>query len=378
MQATDIFPPEYVERARRYHRPLYLALLLDLVLGLALAALLAFAWPGDRLYDATGGGWALRALEFTALVVAVSTAVRLPLSFWRGYLHERRWGFSTQGLRGWLTDQAKGFALGLVLIEAAILGFLTLVHALPRWWPLATAAAAAALVLLLSFLGPVVFEPVFNKFEPLADEELARELRALAAEAGVPVRDVLVADASRRTKKVNAYVSGFGATRRVVLYDTLLEKSDSREIRLVVAHELGHRRLRHIVQGTALGMAGAALTVVVLWALLRRQDVLDAIGATGPGDPRVVPFLMLVATALELVGLPLRTALSRRWERQADRFSLELTQDPEAFEKVHRELAEANLSDVDPPRALYLVLFTHPTPPERVEEARRFAAAQAA
>jgi STE24 endopeptidase len=219
---------------------------------------------------------------------------------------------------------------------------------------------------------------VFNRFEPLADEELARELRELAEEAGVPVRDVLVADASRRTKKLNAYVSGFGGTRRVVLYDTLLEQSDPREIRLVVAHELGHRRFRHIAQGTALGMAGAGLTVVVLWALLRSQAVLAAIGAGGPGDPRVIPFLLLVATGLELIGLPFGTALSRRWERQADRFSLELTRDPDAFEKAHRDLAEANLSDVDPPRALYLVLFTHPTPPERIEEARRFAAARAA
>src|SRR5207302_9942372 len=111
-------------------------------------------------------------------------------------------------------------------------------------------------------------EPVFNHFEPLEDEGLANELRAVAERAGVPVRDVLVADASRRTTKVNAYVSGIGATRRVVLFDTLLESADEGQLKLVVAHELGHRREQHIVKATVGAMAGAALWVVLLWALL--------------------------------------------------------------------------------------------------------------
>jgi STE24 endopeptidase len=230
---------------------------------------------------------------------------------------------------------------------------------LPSAWPLAAVPVAAAAVLLLGFAAPIVLEPLFNRFAPLRDAELADELRALARRAEVPVRDVLVADASRRTRKANAYVSGLGATRRVVLFDTLLAAGAPRQIRLVVAHELGHRRARHVAKATALGMAGAAAMVLVVWALV-----------SDPGDPRAAPLVLLLAAALELAALPLAAAISRRWERQADRFSLELTEDLEAFEEAHRRLAAASLTDLDPPRPVYFLLFSHPTPPERIAAAR--------
>jgi STE24 endopeptidase len=356
---AELFSVEQVERARRYHRPLYVALLLDVTLGLAVLSVLAFTRVGSWLDDAVGGA------AFPALVVAISAVVRLPLAFWRGHVRERRWGFSTQSARGWLADRAKSLAVTLVLTSGAVLGLAGLVRWLPRSWPLVAAPAAAALVLVVGFVAPVVLEPLFNRFAPLRDEELAGRLRALARRAGVPVRDVLVADASRRTRKVNAYVSGLGATRRVVLFDTLLGSAGPRQVELVVAHELGHRRARHVAKGTLLGMLGAATTVVVLWAVVR-----------DPGDLRNAPLVLLVAAALELAGLPVAAAVSRRWEREADRFSLDVTHDPEAFESAHRDLALANLSDLDPPRLVYALLFTHPTPPERIAAGRAWASAQ--
>jgi STE24 endopeptidase len=117
-------------------------------------------------------------------------------------------------------------------------------------------------------------------------------------------------------------------------------------------------------------MAGAATVVLALWGLLSWPALLEAIGAFGPGDPRVAPFLLLVVSLFELLGLPLEAALSRRWEREADRSSLELTRDPEAFESAHRRLALANLADLEPPPAVYALLFSHPTPPERIAAAR--------
>ena len=248
----------------------------------------------------------------------------------------------------------------LALTGGAVLGLVGLARWLPSRWPLVAAPAAALVVLLVGFAAPVVLEPLFNRFAPLSDEELAGRLRALARRAGVPVRDVLVAYSSRRTRRVNAYVSGLGATRRVVLFDTLLREAEPRQVELVVAHELGHRRARHVAKGTLLGMVGAGVTVVVLWAVV-----------ANPGDLRNAPLVLLVAEALELVALPLAAAVSRRWEREADRFSLEVTRDPEAFEAAHRELATGNLSDLDPPRPVYVLLFTHPTAPERIAAARQ-------
>jgi STE24 endopeptidase len=171
----------------------------------------------------------------------------------------------------------------------------------------------------------------------------------------VPVREVLVADASRRTRKLNAYVSGIGATRRVVLFDTLLERAPPSELELVVAHELGHRRARHVAKGTALAMLGAAVATLAVWALV-----------PDPRDPGIAPLVLLIGLGLEVVSLPFGAALSRRFEREADRFSLELTRDPDAYRSLHRELALANLADLDPPRLVYLLVFTHPTAPERL------------
>jgi Zn-dependent protease with chaperone function len=369
-----LFTTKEVERARRYHRPLYIALLLDTTLGLVALSLLVFTRLGSWLYAPVEElPWWGRAVLFPILVLGVLTLLRLPLSYWRGHVRERRWGFSTQTARGWWLDRAKGFAVAAGLTAVAVLAFVALARALPGAWPVAAAPGAALLVLALGFTAPIVLEPLFNRFGPLADPALAGELRALAERAGVPVRDVLVADASRRTRRENAYVSGLGATRRIVLFDNLLNASEPRQIRLVVAHELGHRRARHVERGTLLAMAGTATVVLVLWGLLSWPALLEAIGASGPGDPRVVPFLLLVVSVFELLGLPLGAALSRRWEREADRSSLELTRDPEAFESAHRRLARANLADLEPRRAVYALLFSHPTPPERIAAARAWA-----
>ena len=371
MNGADSFAAEEIERARRYHRPLYVALFVDWGLQLGVLAAIVFGPPGDWLWDATGGPWWARTLELTALVLGTLTLVRLPLSAWRGWARERRWGFSTQTFRAWLWDVAKGLVLGAVLTGIALTALVWTARAWPEWWPAVAAPGAAVLTLVLTLFAPLLFERLFNRFWPLPDEELAQELRELSERARVPVRTMLVTDASRRTTKHNAYVSGLGPTRRLVLFDTLLEGAPRGELRGVVAHELGHRRFGHVAQGTALAMVGAAAGVLVLWLVFEWDGLVSAAGATGPGDPRAVPLVMLVLRVLEIAALPFETSLSRRWERQADRFALELTHDGAALEDMHRRLALANLADLDPPRVLYVLLFTHPTPPERIAAARQ-------
>ncbi len=242
-----------------------------------------------------------------------------------------------------------------------LVGLVALGRWFPDWWAVAAAGAGALFVLFVSFLAPLVIEPIFNRFQPLDDETLARELRDLADRAGAPVRDVLVADASRRTKKVNAYVSGVGGTRRVVLFDTLLQQSSPAGVKLVVAHELGHRRARHVLKATLLAMASIATFVLFLWVVV------------GTPEATEIPLVLLLAAALRLIALPIGTAVSRNWERTADRFALDLTGDETVFEDTFRTLALANLSDLDPPRALYYALFSHPTVPERIAFGRRWA-----
>lgn len=342
-----LFTPHERERARAYHRPLYPSVVARLGLVLAVYAVLV-----GRSVD--GLGWAGDAAVWGAIVAITVTLVCLPLDLWRGHLRERRFGLSKQSLGGWLADRAKAAGLGVGLATVAWTVLVALGRAFPGWWPLAAAGGAAAAVLILALIAPLVFEPLFNRFQPLPDDSLAEALRRLADEAGVPVRSVLVADASRRTVKSNAYVSGLGPTRRLVVWDTLLQSAGESELKLVVAHELAHRRERHVLKGTLLGMAGAVGAVLILWA---------ALGTPQPGD---YASAALLVTGLEIVALPFGAALSRRWERTADRFSLRLTRDRDAFIRTHVALARSNLADLEPPRLAYLTLFTHPTPPERL------------
>ena len=344
-------------RARAYHRPLYLALLGDVALSAGLLAALAWSSLGDWLFSPLESlSPVTAAAAYAALVTVFSSVLRTPLAFWRGWWRERRWGFSTQGAGGWLGDRGKGLSVSIVLGAGAWAAAVALARVLPGWWALPAGAALALAVLLLSFVAPIVLEPLFNRFRPLVDETLAASLRLLSQRAGVPVREVLVADASRRTTKVNAYVSGIGRTRRVVVFDTLLEAADPAAVEVVVAHELGHRRDGHVAKLTLLGMAGAAVAVVLLWAVL----------GTRVAGPRTLPEALLLLLALELAALAPGAALSRRFERAADRCSLELTRHPAAFARAHLELARRNLSDLEPPRLVYLLLFSHPTAPERL------------
>jgi STE24 endopeptidase len=371
--AVELFGEEQVVRAWRYHRPLYAAAATQLALQLVVLGLIVFGPVGDWLFERVEGwSWWAQVVGFTVLIDAVTTVVALPISVWTSFVRERRWGFSTQDLAGFAADRAKAFALGVVLLAAAFVGLVGTARAFPRIWPLVAAAGGATLVLALGFLAPLVVEPLFNRFRPLDDSRLAAELLALADRAQIPIKEVLVADASRRTRKANAYVSGLGRTRRLVLYDTLLAQATPDEVGLVLAHELGHRRAHHLVKGTLLGMIGIAGFVLLLWALLRWPELRTQIGAPGGArDPRVVAFVLLLAATLELVGMPIGAALSRSWEREADRFSLDLTNDLAVFEATHRSLATSNLADLDPPRPIYLAFFSHPTPVERIEEARR-------
>jgi STE24 endopeptidase len=361
------FSEQEIAKADDYQGPRYVAYAIGTILGLAVLAVLAFTLVGDLLLrPVRSWPWPLAAAGAVVLITVTVGIVRVPVSFWRGYLHERAWGFSTQTVAGWFGDWGKGLGVSVAISALVLTGLVALIRLMPRTWPAIAALAGAAVVVLLTYLSPVVFEPLFNKFDPLDDREFAAELMQLADRAGVPVREVLVADASRRTTKENAYVSGFGSTRRLVVYDTLLRKADRDEIVLVVAHELGHRREHHVEWGTAIGAAATAVGILVLWLLLRSDTVLRVARAATPGDPRIVPFVIFLVAALNLVTLPASNWLSRRFERSADTFALELTGDEEAYVRTERGLALRNLADLDPGPLTYRLLFTHPAPAERI------------
>jgi STE24 endopeptidase len=218
----------------------------------------------------------------------------------------------------------------------------------------------------------VLLEPVFNKFTSMPAGPLRDSLLQYAKDDGVPVRDVLVADASRRTTALNAYVSGFGGTRRIVVYDTLLASSPPREVELVVAHELGHAKRQDVLVGTAVGALALAATMPLLW-LMFSSRLVRRVGATDAGDPRSVALLIFLIAVLTAIAGPAGSLVSRRIETRADVHALDLSKDPQTFVESERRLALSNLSDLEPNPIVYGLFFTHPSSPERIALARTWA-----
>jgi STE24 endopeptidase len=321
------------------------------------------------------GAWAPgRVALATVTVLVLRAAVGLPFSV-RAYRQDARAGLATQRLGGFLRDWAKGRGVGLVLTLVPLTALVLGARWEPPGWPLVAAAAAVLLVLALAVAGPVLIEPLFNRFTPLEAGPLRARLLDLAETMGVPVRDVLVADASRRTTRVNAYVSGLGRTRRVVVYDTLLAAAGpgsaggADEVALVAAHELAHVRHRDVLWGTIGAAALAALSVLAAVALFELDGVRAGLGIDGLGDPLAASGLLLLGAAGGLVVAPVASAISRWAEARADWVSLEVTRDPATAVAVERRLALENRADLRPNRLLLVMFASHPSTMARIAQA---------
>jgi STE24 endopeptidase len=286
----------------------------------------------------------------------------------------REWGLSNRSWRLFWTDAAKGFLIGAVLLGAVSLGLFALMRALPGSWWIPAALAAAALVFVLSFLVPVVLEPLFNRFRPMEPGPLRERLMQVAAQTQVTVRDILVSDASRRTNSMNAYVSGMGKTRRIVVWDTTVKQATEDQVAAITAHELGHAARRDVVTGTAVSALGMIAGTCLLAALLHWRALLDAAGTPAATDPRSLPLILAIGTVLGAIGAPLFNAYSRRVEARADQYALDLTRDPAAVVATWRNLAVRSISDLDPHPLAHLWLGTHPAIPARIAHARGWAA----
>jgi STE24 endopeptidase len=379
LDALNNLPADAVARGKTFAAALRLTTYVTLGLGLLVALGLGLTPLGARLVTAVGqpfgGHWVAQALLGGAALVAIGELVVLPVAAWRETVL-RSYGLSTQTWGSWTVDLLKGYAVAAVLGGGVLLAFYGVTRLFPRWWWAVAAAGAAGLMVLFSFVFPVLVEPIFNKFTPLPDGELRTSLLELAARDGLPVRDVLVADASRRTTALNAYVSGLGPTRRIVVFDTLVREAPPAEVAAVVAHELGHAKRNDVLTGTLVSALGAAAAVCALYLLGSWTGLLRQAGVSSIVDPRALALLIALATLAGLVSLPLQNLLTRRMEARADAHALALTDDPSTVERMEQRLATTNLADVDPPRWHYLIFASHPSIVERMAAARAYGRGQ--
>jgi len=356
------FSEEEIMRGRRFARP-------QLVIGLSRASLdlaLLCALVQQRQRWLPGWRWPpVRGAAADAACISVASAlVTLP----HAALARRRAiavGLVTQTWRGWVLDLLKASALQATFSGAAGGAVIAVMRRYPRGWWLPAAGGSVGFGGLLAALSPVLLDPIFNDFEPLPEGERRADVLELAAAAGVKVGEVYSIDASRRTTAANAYVTGLGPTKRVVLFDTLLDRYDRDEVRVVVAHELAHVRHRDVARSVAFAaiVAGPAAFAV--------KQLTEALG-DDDGTAAALPALALAAVIVSgPIGL-IANRLSRSVERRADAYSLSLSGAPEAFIAFDRKIAIQNVADIDPPRWVSSLLGSHPPTRERIGAAVAF------
>jgi STE24 endopeptidase len=366
VDVTQYFTAFQLERAedfRSLQRVLGLA-----GLGVGIGTLGVLVWrPPRRLLGRLEARPLLGGAAVGAGISLVLVVVELPIRAW---IRQRSLdvGLSTQAWGDWAVDVLKGAGIGAVTAAIGGLAAVGLVRRFPRNWWAPGAVLVIAYGVVTIWLYPIVIDPVFNKFDKLKPGQLRSDVLELADRAGVDVGEVYRIDASRRTSAANAYVVGLGHSKRVVLYDNLIDEFPRDEVRVVVAHELGHQKHNDLLRGLAwlalVAPAGTFLTQALAERFARRDM----------GTPAGLPAIAL-AVALTGLGLGIASnALSRPVEARADSFALELTRDPTDFVKFERRIAIRNISDPDPPSLFHVLFGTHPTDKERIGMGEAFRA----
>jgi len=333
-------------------------------------------------------GWSARMRDFAQRVVrrrfvasmlyilffAIAIAVLdFPLTFYADYIVPHQFDLSNQSFASWLLDQTKAFGVTVAIL--APLGALALraIARFRRWW-LVLWLASIPLSAFFIVIAPVFLDPIFNKFTKLQDPVLEKALLDEASRAGIEGSSVFQADKSKQTKTMNAYVTGLGPTKRIVIWDTLLAKMTREEVLAVMAHEMGHYVLNHVWKGLAFSVVVSFIVLytgqrvtergVARWGA--KWDVRE------PGDPAAVPWLLIVAAAIGFFLTPVTSAFSRHVDHEADVFGLQLTHFNEPMASALKKLAEDSKYNPEPNRFIELWHYSHPSTNERIRYALKY------
>lgn len=375
--AQEVAVPEPSAEAVRFYWTGNGWYVFDLALSIALPLLIAFSFLGRWLKAAAARimPWTpLQPSAYLALFVCLLSAIQLPLAFYRGYIRLHAYGLSNQTAANWFRDFGVSLAVSVVIAGAVIWVPYALMRRFPRAWWAVTGVLVFPFIVLLVIIAPVFIDPLFNEFQPMQDKALEAEVLAVAERAGIDGGRVFEVDMSEKTKAINAYVTGFMDTKRVVLWDTILEALPTDQLLFVVAHEAAHYVLNHVITTvvflTALCFGGLAALHAAATRLVARFG--GRIGASSIADPAAMPLLLSVMTALELALIPLIFAYSRHNEHEADRFALELTRNNRAAAEAFVKLQEENLGYPDPGPVFMLFRGSHPSLAQRIRFANEY------
>lgn len=336
------------------------------------ALLLAFLFtPLLPLFDlwvaSLTDNFILGGLLFAFLLQLVKAVVALPFSYYRTFRIETRYGFNTQSLRLWLVDLLKGALIGTLLLALLLGGALWLIAASPHYWWLWVWGFFALFSLLLMYVSPVLIEPLFFKFEPLRREGLEEAIRELMTKAGLEISRVFQVDASRRSRHSNAYFTGVGRVKRIVLFDTLLEQMEDEELLAVLAHEVGHWKKRHIFKRLLVSMLLSLAGLYLAWRLMAWGGLPGLVGLGQASFYAQVMVLSLLASLAGFLFTPLSSWSSRRDEWQADAYATTLFGRPQALASALIKLSRENLAYLHPHPLYAAFYYSHPPVVQRLK-----------
>jgi STE24 endopeptidase len=306
-------------------------------------------------------------LLFFLLLAYARILLHLPFDLYRTFVIEQQYGFNTQNWRLWSMDLLKSLLLTTILTSLLLAVSLWLIAHLPTLWWLAVWLLILAFTTFLLYLAPYVLEPLFNTFTPINDQELAGQIGKMAKKAGISVSKILIMDASRRSTHSNAYFSGIGHVKRIILYDTLLAKNSRDEIIAILAHEAGHWRKKHLLKRMFATQAIALAGSYLIFLLVRSGLLLDWFAIQ---QVTLYSNLLLAGFLTSLISfplVPLTNFLSRRHELEADEFAVRLTGNPSALAGALTKLASDNLANLHPHPWYAAFYYSHDPLPRRVE-----------
>lgn len=374
-EVLSYFSPGVVERGRQFTREVFLLGTLKAILSLGALLFLVFHPLGARLLawlEERGGRHLFAQLAAVAVGIALVTElVELPLAYYLGHLHEKAYGLSSATGGDWLKSRALSTGMNLFLILGLWIPLYYLIRRAPKRWWLAAGLLQVAYTGLISFLYPVVIMPLFNKLVP-APEQVTTRIEQLAERVGVKVETVQVMEVSKKSSRMNAMVTGLGATKRVILYDTLLNRMKPEEVDVVIVHELAHAKHNDVMTGWFLSAGLTFGTLGVGAWLLRRSVGLEPLGLRTPHAARGFAVVILLLSLTDTLTSPVQYWASRRMEVRADQLALDMTKQPKAFISSFLKLAKGNPADVDPPSVVEFLTHSHPSVMNRIRAAERW------
>ena len=306
----------------------------------------------------------LLAFSYIVLFYLLIQLILLPLAYFRGYIIEHRFGLSNQTIAMWFSDYLKENGISILISSLGITGIYTLMVYIPKYWWIISSAVLAIFVVAATYLYPILIDPLFYKFEKLKDTNFQEQIINITGKASIEVKEVLVADASRKTNKANAYFTGIGGSKRIVVFDNIINNFSRKEALNVIAHEIGHWHYWHIVKSIIIGIISGTAGLFLINAVFTYSNMV--------GDFKSILVIILLISIISFLSLPLQNAVSRTFERQADNFTMQATENPDAQIQLMLKLAESNLSNVSPHWYIKYFLYSHPPIMERIEAAKNF------